>query len=178
MLAEAAAVPAGSGGLVFLPYLTGERCPYADPEARAGWIGLTARHTRGHLIRAVVEGVSFGMGQVVDLVRGIGVGVQRMRVGGGGARNPFWRQMLADVCGCAVATTNTEEGPAYGAALLAGVGAGVFPSVREACSAGISETEVLQPGSPGVYEASRAIYGELYRDLRRRFSALSQIDRT
>ncbi len=178
MTAQAAAVPPGAGGLVFLPYLTGERCPYPDPAARGGWIGLTSRHTRGHLIRAVIEGVSFGMGQVLDLVRGIGVEVGAMRIGGGGARSPFWRQMLADVCGCPVATTNTEEGPGHGAALLAGVGAGAFGSVGAACSAAVAQTHVVHPDAIAsrAYAAPKDVHARLYADLSPRFGAMGEID--
>jgi len=177
MMAEAAAAPPGSGGLVFLPYLTGERCPYPDPAARGGWIGLTARHTRGHVIRAVVEGVTFGMGQVLDLIRGLGVPVDRARLGGGGARSALWRQMQADVFGCTVALTNTEEGPAYGAALLAGVGVGLFESVAAACRTAIRETETTSPKNAPAYTAAREVYARLYQDLRDRFGALAAIDR-
>jgi len=179
LIAEAAAVEPGSGGLVFLPYLTGERCPHPDPAARGGWIGLTSRHTRGHLLRAVIEGVTFGMGQVLDVVRGIGVEVSKVRLGGGGARSKFWRQMQADVYGAPVAMTNTEEGPAYGAALLAGVGAGVFESVEAACAAAVVETEVLEPGAEAVqmYGGVRGVYGQLYGDLKERFAALGEVER-
>ena len=177
LLAEAAAVPAGSGGLVFMPHLTGERCPYPDPSARGGWIGLTSRHTRGHLVRAVIEGVTFGMGQILDLMRGIGVRVDRVRLGGGGARSALWRQLQADVYGCPVAVTNTEEGPAYGAALLAGVGAGVWKSVAEACATAIRETAVLEPGRTEAYEPVRRVYGELYGDLKDRFAELLGVER-
>jgi xylulokinase len=176
LMTEAATAPPGSGGLVFLPYLTGERCPYPDPSARGGWIGLTSRHTRAHLLRAVVEGVSFGMRQVLDLVRGIGVEVRLARLGGGGARSKFWQQLQADVYGCPVAMTNTEEGPAYGAALLAGVGAGVFADVGAACAAAITQTEVLEPASGDAYGAAREVYGALYGDLKERFAALGRID--
>lgn len=178
LMAEAAAVPPGSGGLVFLPYLTGERCPYPDPTARAGWIGLTSRHTRAHLVRAVIEGVTFGMAQVLDLVRSIGVQVQAARLGGGGARSILWRQMQADIFGCPVALTNTEEGPAYGAALLAGVGAGVFPSVESACESAIRETQQIAPGPDApAYAPARAVYNSLYADLKDHFAALAAADR-
>lgn len=178
LMAEAGRVPPGSGGLVFLPYLTGERCPHPDPSARGGWIGLTSRHTRAHLVRAVVEGVTFGMAQVLDLIRGIGVTVDRARLGGGGARSPFWRQLQADVYGCPVALTNTEEGPAYGAALLAGVGAGLFASVEEACRTALRETEILEPRPAAAeqYREARAVYAALYGDLRERFAALGTVD--
>ena len=124
MIEQAAAVPPGSGGLVFLPYLTGERCPYPDPNARGAFVGLTARHHRGHLVRAVLEGVTMGLRDQVELFRSGGVAVRQVRAGGGGARSKFWRQMQADMFGAPVATINTSEGAAYGAALLAGVGAG------------------------------------------------------
>jgi xylulokinase len=178
LMKDAAAAPAGAGGLVFLPYLTGERAPYPDPTARGGWIGLTSRHTRAHLVRAVVEGVTFGMGQLLDLVRGIGVPVERARLGGGGARSAFWRQLQANVYGCPVAMTNTEEGPAYGAALLAGVGAGVFESVNAACAGAIRETGVLEPdpAAQRAYAPVREVYARLYHDIRPRFDALGMID--
>lgn len=173
LMEEAAAVPPGCEGLVFLPYLTGERCPYPDPDARAGWIGLTARHGRGHLVRSVLEGVTFGMGQILDLVRGIGVPVSSVRLGGGGAKSPLWRQMLADVFGTSVESTNTEEGPAYGAALMAGVGAGRWGSVAEACRACVKRTELREPGPARPYEVSRAVYGRLYAELRAEMRSLA-----
>lgn len=167
LLAEAEATPPGCEGLAFLPYLTGERCPHADPAARGGWIGLTSRHGRGHLVRAVLEGVSFGMAEIVDLVRGLGVPVERMRLGGGGARSAIWRRMMAEVCGCAVEVPNTEEGPALGAALMAGVGAGVWPGVAAACAAAITVRERVEPG-PGAsaYGPAREAYSALYPALR------------
>lgn len=178
LLKEAESAPPGSGGLVFLPYLTGERCPYPDPLARAGWIGLTTRHTRAHMVRAVLEGVACGMGQILDLQRSIGVQASGVRVGGGGARSPLWRRMLADCFGTTVASTNTEEGPAYGAALLAGVGAGLWPSVEAACAACIAETDHVHPdtSNPSVPPETRRVYGELYPDLKRRFAELAGAD--
>lgn len=174
LMTEAAAVPPGSEGLVFLPYLTGERCPYPDPGARGGWIGLTTRHGRGHMVRAVIEGVTFGLGQILDLMRGMGVRVDRVRLGGGGARSLLWRQMQADVFGCPVELPNTEEGPAFGAALLGGVGAGIWPSVAAACDATIRVTETLQPsGDAPRYEPARRVYADLYPDLNRHFASLS-----
>ncbi len=175
LLHEAESAPPGSGGLVFLPYLSGERCPYPDPHARAGWIGLTSRHTRAHLVRAVIEGVTFGMAQVLDLQRSIGVEVLSARIGGGGAKSRLWRQALADQFVAPLACTNTEEGPAYGAALLAGVGAGIWPAVEAACDACITETDRLEP-SPSGAEAlrpTRHAYDALYHDLKERFGDLS-----
>lgn len=167
LLAEAAAVPPGCDGLTFLPYLTGERCPYPDPRARGGWVGLTSRHGRGHLVRSVLEGVTFGMGQIVDLVRQVGVPVGVMRLGGGGAKSELWRQMMADVCGCPTELPNTEEGPAYGAALLAGVGSGVWPSVGEACIAAITCGDRREPSADAPrYADARRRYDALYPTLR------------
>lgn len=167
LMSDAEAAPAGCDGLIFLPYLTGERCPYPDPEARGGWIGLTSRHTRGHLVRAVIEGVSFAMGQIVGLVRSVGVPVTRIRLGGGGARSTLWRQIMADVCGAPVEVPNTEEGPAFGAALLAGVGVGVWPGVTEACQKTIAVTERRDPGPDvGRYQGPRLRYDALYPALK------------
>ncbi len=173
LMDEAASVPPGCEGLVFLPYLTGERCPHADPYARGGWIGLTSRHTRAHLIRAVVEGVTFGMGQILDLARSIGVPVVCARLTGGGNRSAFWRQVQADVYGCPVETTNTEEGgAAFGAAMLGGVAAGVWPSVAAACAATVSVHERREPERPDAYRAARDSYGAMYPALKERFAAL------
>ncbi len=176
LMAEAGKVKAGSDGLVFLPYLTGERCPYPDPTARGGWVGLTSRHTRGHLVRAVIEGVTFGMGQILDLVRSLGVRVERVRLGGGGAKSKLWQQLQADVYGCPVAVMNTEEGPALGAALLAGVGARVFASVEKACEATIREVDVIAPQSAEAYGPARRVYDAMYADLKQRFAELSAAD--
>jgi xylulokinase len=177
LMYEASKAPPGSGGLVFLPYLTGERCPHPDPSARGGWIGLTSRHTRGHIVRSVVEGVSFGMGEILEIVRGLGVEAKSVRLSGGGAKSPMWRQILADVFGVPVVMTNSEEGPSHGAALLAGVGAGVWKSVPEACRAAIRETQVTEPGDAEKYAASRGVYAKLYEDLRAEFPELERIDR-
>jgi xylulokinase len=176
LMAEAAAVGPGSGGLVFLPYLTGERCPYPDPLARGAWIGLTARHTRGHLVRAVVEGVTFTMGQILDIVRGMGVPVGTVRLGGGGAKSELWRQTQADVYGARVGVTSTDEGPALGAALLAGVGSGRWRNVEQACAATIRESEVRDPRTVEAYERAREVHAGLYADLKPSFAALGAVD--
>lgn len=167
LLEEAATVEPGCDGLVFLPYLTGERCPYAEPGARGGWIGLTSRHTRAHMIRAIIEGVTFSMAQILDLVRSVGVPVSAVRIGGGGAKSALWRQMQADLYGCRVLTTNTQDGPAYGAALLAGVGADIWKSVPEATSATIRELEHHDPGPEApLYARSRAAHHALWPAIR------------
>ncbi|MFN0131596.1 MAG: xylulokinase [Phycisphaerales bacterium] len=177
LLAEAARVRPGCDGLAFLPHLTGERCPYPDPDARGGWIGLTARHGRGHLVRAVLEGVSFTLARIMGIVREIGVPVRASRVGGGGARSILWRQMLADCQRCPVASTNTEDGPALGAAILGGVAAGVLPTVEVACDAMIHETEVLEPDARAPYAEAMAAHARLYGDLYEATRMLAKLDR-
>jgi xylulokinase len=167
LIRDAQSAEPGCDGLVFLPYLTGERCPYAEPRARGGWIGLTSRHTRAHMIRAIIEGVTFSMAQILDLVRSIGVPVSSVRIGGGGAKSTLWRQMQADLFGCQVVTTNTEEGPAFGAALMAGVGAGLWKDATEATTATIRLTEHRDPGQEaGQYAHSRQMHHELWPAIR------------
>ncbi|MDD4891650.1 MAG: xylulokinase [Phycisphaerae bacterium] len=179
MIDEAATAPSGSSGLVFLPYLTGERCPYADPQARGAFVGLTARHRRGHLVRAVLEGITFGLRDQVDLTRSGGVTIRRVRTGGGGARSRFWRRMQADMFGTPVATINTSEGAAFGAAILAGVGAGVWSSVPQACAAAIREDEVVRPSRvvARVYDQLHPVFRELYVRLKCANAALGKMDR-
>ncbi|MCC6426420.1 MAG: xylulokinase [Phycisphaerales bacterium] len=167
LLREAQLAQPGSDGLLFINHLTGERCPYPEPAARGGWIGLTARHTKADLIRSVIEGVTFTMGQILDLVRSVGVPVSTVRLGGGGAKSELWRQLQADVFGCEVVVTNTEEGPALGAALLAGVGAGLWKSVEEATTATIRETELRGPGPDADrYRQSRIRHAAMWPAIR------------
>lgn len=176
LLAEAAAAPPGSDGLIFLPYLTGERCPHPDPAARAGWIGLTARHSRAHLVRATLEGVAFGMGQILDLVRSIGVPVSTIRIGGGGARSTLWRQILADVFRAPIISTNTDDGPALGAALMAGVGINHWPSIAHACRETIRETATIAPADPDArLTSARSTFAQAYPTLRPITSQLTSI---
>ncbi len=179
LIEEAARVEPGARGLLFMPHLTGERCPYPDPEARGAWIGLTARHTRAHLIRAVIEGVTFTMAQILDLVRAAGVEVRSVRLGGGGARSRFWRQLQADLYNAPVATTNTEQGPAFGAALLAGVGIGVWAHVTEAAGACVHETERIEPDPKRAqsYSPAREAFAGLHAGLQSTFKSLGAIDR-
>ncbi|HEU5316233.1 MAG TPA: FGGY-family carbohydrate kinase, partial [Chloroflexota bacterium] len=173
----ASTAPAGCEGLLFLPYLMGERAPYLEPIARGGWIGLTARHDRAALVRSVLEGVTYSLRDCLELLRGIGVAVDAVRASGGGARNPFWRQLMADVFGLPVATLAVAEGPAYGAALLAAVGAGLYPDVPAACDATLHERERLAPdaGRHATYDAHYAVYRALYPALRDQFAALARI---
>jgi xylulokinase len=168
LLEPAGKVPAGSEGLLFLPYLTGERTPHPDPLARGAFVGLTVRHNQAHLTRAVLEGVAFGLLDSMELIRKAGLGeIQQVRVSGGGARSPLWRQILADVMGTELVTVNTTEGAAFGAALLAGVGAGNWGSVADSCQAAIS---ILERTQPQPLQISR--YRELYPRYRNLYPAL------
>lgn len=177
MAAEAAVVPPGSEGLVFLPYLTGERTPHADPFARGAFVGLTLRHHRGHLVRAVMEGVALGLRDSLELARGMGLPVAQVRASGGGARSLLWRQILADVFNAEVVTVTATEGAAYGAALLAGVGAGVFPSVEAATDSTIAVVDQTAPDAQraGLYEEAYRVYVQLYPALRPSMYALGNL---
>ncbi|MET1232087.1 MAG: xylulokinase [Candidatus Limnocylindrales bacterium] len=164
LVAEAAEVPAGSDGLRFLPYLTGERNPHVDPLARGAFIGLTATHGRRHLTRAVLEGVAFGLRDGLASMLDAGMPMpEQIRASGGGIVSPLWRQILADVLGVEIATVSTSEGAAYGAGLLAAVGADWFPSVETAAAALVTATPAATPGSDAVaYAGAYAIYRDLY----------------
>jgi len=164
MLALAAEAPPGALGLTFLPYLTGERTPHADPRARGAIVGLTLSHDQRHLLRAVVEGITFGLRDCLDLLRRSGESAAHVRVSGGGARSAWWRQVMADVFDADVATINVSEGAAFGAALLAAVGGGAYRTVDEAASAIVRERTITHPGRPAVssYEAPYARYRALY----------------
>ena len=141
LLAPSADVPAGAEGLLFLPYLTGERTPHPDPLARGAFAGLTVRHGMAHMTRAVLEGVAFGLRDSFELIKSAGLSsIDQVRVSGGGARSPLWRQILADVFNAELVTVNTTEGAAYGAALLAGVGVGAWADVDSACHATVRQT--------------------------------------
>ncbi len=175
LLEEASRVPPGCEGLVFAPHLTGERCPYPDPRASGAWVGLTLRHTRGHLVRAVLEGVTFTMASILDIVRSLPTEVSEIRLGGGGNRSALWRQMQADVYGQPVSVLNAEEGPAYGAALLAGVGVGAWGSVSEACDATIRVVETIDPSAVAPrYEEAKRVHAGLYAHLRDDMHALAR----
>jgi xylulokinase len=175
LLEPAAQISAGSNGLFFLPYLTGERTPHPDPLARGAFIGLTVRHSLPHLTRSVLEGVSFGLRDSFELMKSAGLeNITQVRVTGGGARSPLWRQILADVLQAEVVTVNTTEGAAYGAALLAATGAGVFPSVESACDASVKITGNTQPDpvEAGMYQKSYLLYRELYPALKDSFKKM------
>ena len=164
LVAQAAEVPAGSGGLWFLPYLSGERSPHPDPLARGAFVGLTLAHDRRHLTRAVLEGVAFGLRDGLDLMVAAGMPApDQIRASGGGTASDLWRQILADVLDAEIATVNTTEGAAYGAGLLAAVGAGWYASVEDAASALVTATPVAAPGPDAPrYAEAHAIYRDLY----------------
>jgi len=172
---EASAAPAGSDGLVFLPYLSGERTPHADALARGAFVGLTLHHERPHLTRSVLEGVAFGLRDSFELIRGMGLGLPtEIRATGGGSTSSLWRQILADVLETSVVTTSTSEGAAQGAAMLAAVGAGWFPTVQDVCRAWVKVGDATEPKEPASYQEPYARYRELYPALAPTFRALSR----
>ena len=164
LTAEAATAPPGSQGLYWLPYLMGERTPHLDAAARGGWIGLTAKHSRADMIRALLEGVSYSQKDCLDIIEQMGVIVDSVRVSGGGARSAFWREMLADVFDKPVVSLETQEGSAYGAALLALVATGAYGSVPEVCQAAIREVSSVAPNPDRaqIYAAGHRVYQSLY----------------
>ena len=176
LVSEASKVPAGSEGLIFLPYLSGERTPHPDPFARGAWIGLTSRHGPAHLTRSILEGVAFGLKDIFCLMRDAGLGsIDQVRLSGGGAKSPLWRQILADILATELVTVNTTEGAAYGAALLAGIGAGIWRDADTACAATIRITDRVAPNPQTVqtYQSLHEHYQTLYPTLKPTFHALS-----
>ena len=173
---EAATVAAGSEGLLFLPYLSGERTPHPDPLARGAFVGLTVRHTKAHHARAVLEGVSFGLRDSLEIMKSMGISIGNVRASGGGAKSAVWRQIQADVFGFPLSTINIDEGPALGAALLSGVGAGVYSSVEEACNSvvKVSRGASVDEANAAVYNRQYEIYRALYPALKESFAALSE----
>jgi xylulokinase len=166
LTALAAAVPAGSDGLLWAPYLFGERTPHLDPEARAAFVGITASHSEGHFIRAVLEGVAFSLRDTLTLFRELGVPVKAIRLGGGGARGVLWRQIQADVYGQPVELLEAEEGGAFGAALLAGTGIGAWESVEAACAATVRVAETIAPKNAKVTDEAYVRYRRIYPALK------------
>jgi len=176
LLKEAEAVPAGCDGLQFLPYLSGERTPHPDPLARGAFIGLTVRHRRGHLTRAVLEGVAFGLKDSFTLIKDTGLGeIRQVRASGGGMKSMLWRSILASVLEAELVSVNTTEGAAFGAALLAGVGAGIWRDVPDACATTIRVTEIVLPDPRYVksYRTAYIIYQGLYPALKPSFKQIS-----
>lgn len=184
IITEAASTAkAGAGGVVFLPYLMGERTPHNDASARAALVGMSARTGKAEVSRAVLEGITFGLRDSLDLVRDVNAAtgaeaIGQIRLTGGGARSGFWRQLMADVFETEVAVTSSTEGPAFGAAILAGAGTGAFASVEEGADALVHVTSRTAPRAIDAerYRALHAEYRGLYQDLRQRFAALGQFD--
>ncbi len=174
LIAPAADIAPGAEGLLFLPYLTGERTPHPDPLARGAFVGLTARHTRAHMTRAVLEGVAFGLKDSFRLIQEVAPGgVREVRISGGGAKSLIWRQIMADVLGATLVTTNSTEGAAFGAALLAAVGAGVYADVPTACRATIHTSDPVAPSAhEPAYRAAYETYQALYPALKEIFTRI------
>jgi xylulokinase len=170
---EAAQAPAGADGLLWAPYLMGERTPHLDPNARGALVGITAQHTRAHVIRAILEGVAFSLRDSLTLFREIGVPIESIRLGGGGARSPLWQQIQADIYGMPVELIEADEGGAYGAALLAGVGSGNWSSVEAACESAVRVAKRAQPNAKTAEQMDRQ-----YKEYRKLYPALHQIRHT
>ena len=168
---EAAAVPAGAEGVLWAPYLMGERTPHLDPHVRGALVGLAAHHGRGHIARAVLEGVAFSLRDTFTIFSDLRIPVERIRLGGGGARSPLWRQIQADVYGHAVETVKADEGAAFGAAVLAGVGARTWSSVDEACDALVETAERVAP-----HPETARLMQDRYAAFTRVYPALRTID--
>lgn len=174
---EAKAIAAGSEGLFFLPYLAGERTPHADPDARGCFVGLTLKHTRGHLARAIMEGVTFAMRDSLAVIQEMGVPVREVRASGGGSKSALWRQMQADVFGKKVVTINAEQGPAFGVALLAAVGDRAYKNVEEACAATIKVVSAtsLERQTKRHYDNTFPVFQSLYASLKDDFKQISAL---
>ena len=177
MTGRAAEASPGSGGLIFLPYMIGERTPYPDPDARGVFFGLTLRHTKADLIRAVMEGVTFSLRDSLEIMRSLKIPIKEIRASGGGGRSKLWRQMQADIFKADVVTINIDEGSAFGAALLAGVGAGIYSSVEEACNATIRTTTKTSPHPQKVrlFEEYYEVYRSLYPALKDSFHRIASL---
>jgi xylulokinase len=177
LVAQAQKATPGSEGLFFLPYLTGERCPHPDPCARGGWVGITSRTQRRDLIRSLLEGVTYGMRDALEIMKAMNIPINEVRTSGGGARSAFWRQLQADIYKLPIVMTNASEGPAYGVALLAGVGTGVWKSVEEACKVSIRPVEKVTPSkkTTALYDRYYGVYRKIYFDLKDRFCEMANL---
>ena len=177
MTAEADTVPIGSDRLLYMPYLIGERTPHLDPNARGIFFGLSAMHTKKHMLRAVMECVSYSLRDCVEICREMGINVSDMMACGGGGSSPMWRQMLADLYGCPVKTVASKEGPALGVAILAMVGAGIYASVPEACAQIITADKVQEPVAENIpqYEKYYQLYTQIYPAAKENCAKLAQL---
>ena len=174
---QAETVPVGAERLLYLPYLMGERTPHLDPNARGVFFGLSAMHTKKHMLRAVMEGVSYSLRDCVEVFREMDINVSDMMACGGGGSSPLWRSMLADLYNCPVKTASSKEGPALGVALLASVGAGIYSSVPEACKAvvAVDKTQAPDPAKVPEYEKFYKLYTEIYPALKEQFRKLGTL---
>ncbi|WNR47109.1 xylulokinase [Paenibacillus roseipurpureus] len=179
LTSDAERAPLGSEGLLFLPYLSGERTPHPDPKARGAFIGLNLRHGKAHLTRAVLEGITFGLRDSMEMIRESGIKVTELRVNGGGARSPFWRQMIADIFGIPVVTVNSTDGPAYGAAIMAASGV-LQVDIAQLCEDWIQVTNRVEPNPANQqkYEAYYKVYRSLYPTLQGTFHQLTDLANT
>lgn len=168
---QAETVPAGCEGLIYLPYLMGERSPHLDPYAKGVFFGLSAKHTKKDMLRAVLEGVCYSLKDCIEIIKGMGISVNEVRASGGGGKSPLWRQMQADMYHAPIYTVNSQQGGALGVALLAGVGTGVYSSVPEACDACVSSKKREEPmvQNEAAYEKYYAVYTSLYKSLKNEF---------
>lgn len=175
---EAAKIPVGSNQLIYLPYLMGERTPYLDPDCRGVFFGLSAKHERADLIRSVMEGVTFSLLDCVSIFREMGISFSEMLICGGGGKSQLWRSMLSDAFNCDVKNLRSSESPAFGAAILAGVGAGIYPSVPDACNKLVKKQDILHPDQDknSEYLEYYAIYKRLYAKLKDEFKALKSLE--
>jgi len=178
LLSEAENVAVGCKGLIYLPYLMGERTPYSDPDAKGAFIGLNITHKRGDMTRSILEGVCFGLRDSLEILKSMGVEVREVRVSGGGSKSVLWKQILANVFNLKVCSINSKEGPAYGAAILAAVGCGLYTNVDEACSSLINITDIIEPIEKDVekYNEIYKVYASLYGCLKDKFKALSKLN--
>jgi xylulokinase len=178
LTADATRSPAGAHGLFWLPYLMGERTPHLDANARAAWIGLTAKHQRADLLRAILEGVCYSQKDGLEIIKQLGAAPQVVRLSGGGGKSPFWHQLFTDIFNVRVATLETQEGSAYGAALLALVGTGEYKTAAELCDVAIKEVTVKDPDPEAAdfYQRRYALYQSLYPALKSVFQNIGELD--
>jgi len=177
LTSEASKLPPGSEGLLFLPYLSGERTPHKDPDARGVFFGLSLRTGKGHLVRAIMEGVAFGMRDSLEIMKSLGISIAQVRASGGGARSELWCQIQSDVYGVELHRMEAEEGPAFGSALIAGVGVGTYRSVEEACDKAVRTSGLVEPKPENVelYNRHYQMYTKLYQSLRLNFRELAKL---
>ena len=176
---QAEKIAPGCEGLIYLPYLMGERSPHNDPNAKGVFFGLSAKHTKYDMLRAVMEGVSYSLNDCMSVIKEMGIDASEVRASGGGGKSKLWRQMQADMFGCDINTINVSEGPALGVALLAAVGAGIYSSVPEACEAAISVKDTMKPIQENVetYKNYFPVYHNIYKSLKPQFSAAADLNK-